>query len=73
MNTESLDISTLSNGQKVALMERLWRSLDGEPSQSEPPSWHEAVLKSRSGEWEDRELISEDWTTVREELRSELS
>jgi len=72
MTAESIDISGLSSGQRVALMERLWRSLSGDLERQGPPAWHDAELESRQGEWTDRESVAEEWSEVREELRREL-
>ena len=72
MTANSVDISGLSSGQRVALMERLWRSLSADVESEGPPSWHDAELKSRQREWAERERVGEDWPVVREELRREL-
>lgn len=71
MEIETLDVSSLSSGQKILLMERLWRSLAGDPLTG-APGWHDEVIKSRALEWEERKQVSEEWKSVREELRREL-
>jgi hypothetical protein len=72
MTADSIDISGLSSGQRVALMERLWRSLAGDLDRQGPPAWHDAELAYREGEWVERESVGEEWSVVREELRREL-
>ncbi len=72
MTADSIDISGLSNGQRVALMERLWRSLVADFDRQGPPEWHDAELESRKGEWIERESVGEEWSVVREELRRDL-
>ncbi len=72
MTAEGIDISALSSGQRVALMERLWRSLSADLESQDPPAWHDAELKSRQYEWAERGRVAEDWSVVREELRREL-
>lgn len=72
MTASSIDISGLSSGQRVVLMERLWRSLAGDLVDQGPPAWHDAELESRQGEWAEREIVSEEWSVVREELRGEI-
>jgi hypothetical protein len=72
MTAESVDISGLSSDQRVALMERLWRSLAGDPRTVEPPAWHDVEIDARRQEWMDRERLAEDWPKVREELRRDL-
>lgn len=72
MTVESFDISVLSTGQRVALMERLWRSLAADVEVAGPPAWHEGELDKRAGEWENRHEVAENWSAVREELRKEL-
>ena len=73
MAAEKVDISGLSAGERVALMDRLWRSLAGDPMTAEPPAWHDAEIESRRREWLDRSEVSEEWPKVREELRSDLA
>jgi hypothetical protein len=72
MTADSIDISGLSSGQRIALMERLWRSLSGDLEGQGPPAWHDAELESRKGEWTERGSAGEEWSVVREELRREL-
>lgn len=72
MTAESVDISTLTSAQRVALMERLWKSLAGDPITAEPPAWHDAEIEARQQEWLDRKDVAEDWAKVREELRRDL-
>ena len=72
MTADSIDISNLSRGERVALMERLWRSLSVELETQGPPAWHDAELESRKGEWANRGSLSQEWSAVREELGREL-
>jgi hypothetical protein len=72
MTAEAIDISSLSPGQRVALMERLWRSLAGDLESQGPPAWHEAELDSRQKEWAERGSVAQEWSVVREELRRGL-
>lgn len=72
MTVESLDISNLSSGQRIALMERLWRSLSDDLEAAGPPAWHDAELESRQDEWAKRGSVGETWSVVREELRRDL-
>ncbi|MEO0454305.1 MAG: addiction module protein [Verrucomicrobiota bacterium] len=65
------DTSQLSSTEKIALMERLWQDLSASPD-LEPPAWHDAVLKNREQEWENRDRVSQDWLEAKEELRREL-
>jgi hypothetical protein len=69
MVAEQIDISQLNAGQRLRLMERLWCSLSSDLEKQGPPAWHEAELAARSGEWENRESVAEDWNSVREELK----
>ena len=71
MEIERLDISTLNGKQKILLMERLWCSLAGDPLTG-APGWHDEVLKSRAAEWEERKKTSEDWKSIKDELRREF-
>ena len=72
MTADSIDIECLSKAQRVALMERLWRSLATEVGAASPPKWHEEELAARRGEWEARHSLAEDWSAVRDELRQEM-
>lgn len=72
MTADSIDISSLDTGQRVALMERLWRSLAGDLESQGPPGWHDIEIQVRQSEWVDRESVSEEWSSVREELRRDL-
>ena len=72
MTVDSIDISGLSSGQRVALMERLWRSLADDLERQGPPAWHETELDSRQGEWGARASTAEEWSAVREELQRNL-
>ena len=72
MTADGIDISELSDGQKVALMERLWHALSEKATQLEPPTWHAEVLAGREAEWSERGRTAEDWKAAREELRREL-
>lgn len=65
------DTSQLSQGEKIALMERLWQDLSASPD-LEPPLWHGEVLKQRKIEWSQRNQVSQDWTEAKTELRQEL-
>lgn len=38
----------------------------------EPPAWHEAVLKEREGEWENRKVLSQNLEVAFQELKNEL-
>ncbi len=60
MTAEKVDISELSSAQRVALMERLWRSLTGDPITAEPPIWHDVEIETRRQEWGHRETVGED-------------
>lgn len=73
METESLDVENLSGGEKVALMERLWDSMTDSEYSTEPPEWHETVLREREGEWKERSSVSQDWTEAKEEIRRNLT
>jgi hypothetical protein len=72
MTADSIDISGLSSGQRIALMERLWRSLGDDLEHQGPPEWHEAEIESRHDEWAERGTVGQEWAIVREELRQEL-
>lgn len=72
MIADSIDISALNAGQRVALMERLWHAMADYLERLGPPSWHEAELESRQQERALRESVAEDWPTVREGLGREL-
>jgi len=72
MSANTIDISGLSSGERVALMERLWRSLAGDLDIQGPPAWHDVELESRQAEWVERSSVAEDWSRVRDELREEL-
>jgi hypothetical protein len=37
---DAIDISTLSTGEKLGLMERLWQDLSKNPETIEIPEWH---------------------------------
>lgn len=69
MVAEQIDISQLNVGQRLRLMERLWCSLNGELEKHAPPVWHDEELATRSSEWLDRESVSKDWHSVRDELK----
>jgi Putative addiction module component len=72
MIADRIDISNLSSVERVALMERLWRSLAGDLDRQGPPGRHDAELESREREWVERESVGEEWSVIREELRREL-
>lgn len=40
--------------------------------EEEPPAWHEAVLKEREEEWKNREVLSENFEKVFQELMAEV-
>ncbi len=65
-----LDVSKLTSVEKIALMERLWDGLSTEAL--EPPAWHGTVLEDRESEWANRQTVSQDWETAKEDLRREL-
>jgi hypothetical protein len=69
MVAEQIDISQLDISQRLLLMERLWCSMSGVLENQGPPAWHDEELVSRSGEWVMRKSVSEDWHSVREELK----
>jgi hypothetical protein len=69
---EQMEISQLDISQRLRLMERLWCSMSGELEKQGPPAWHDEELVSRGGEWVARESVTEDWHSVREELRRKL-
>jgi hypothetical protein len=69
---EQMEISELDISQRLRLMERLWCSMSGELEKQGSPAWDDEELASRSGEWVVRESVSEDWHSVREELRRKL-
>jgi hypothetical protein len=69
MVAEQVDISKLNISQRLRLMERLWCSLSGELEKHGSPVWHDEELATRSIEWVNRESVSEDWHSVREELK----
>ncbi len=72
MASETLNVRQLSVSEKIALMERLWESLSASDELSEPPEWHEAVLREREAEWKDRHEVSQDWEVAKEEIRKQL-
>jgi hypothetical protein len=71
MPAESVNITQLSPSEKIGLMERLWESLSAPDDLGEPPEWHEAVLKGRDSEWQDREAVSQDWEQAKVEIREQ--
>ena len=71
MAPETLNVHELSVSEKIALMERLWESLSLPDGLSEPPEWHEAVLRERESEWEKRQAVSQDWAEAKEEIRKQ--
>ena len=68
MAVDTINISSLTAGERVELMERLRRSLAADLEKEGPPAWHDDQLASRKGEWEQRETVAEDWPRVRERL-----
>jgi hypothetical protein len=72
MTAANVDISGLNAAERLALIERLWRSLTDELEKIRPPDWHEEELQSRGEEWKERASHAEDWAIVREELKREI-
>ena len=71
MALETLDVRHLSVSERIALMERLWESLSVPDGLSEPPEWHQAVLRERESEWRERHAVSQDWVEAKEEIRKQ--
>lgn len=43
----AVDIETLSVGEKIELMEHLWRDLSANPDNIPVPEWHLKILEER--------------------------
>lgn len=69
MASETLDVRQMSVSERIVLMERLWESMSSPEDLSEPPEWHESVLRDREAEWRERHAVSQDWAEAREEIR----
>lgn len=71
MTAADVEIQNLAQGEKIALMEKLWIELASNAT-LEPPTWHEAVLAAREGEWQLRGTVSEDWESAKQSMKDEL-
>lgn len=70
MNVADLDVSQLTQEEKIALMERLWEGMPTDELQ--PPKWHDAILAERKTEWEKKDAVSRDWTEAKAAMRRDL-
>lgn len=66
-----IDIANLNGNERVALMERLWRSMSSELDRRGPPEWHAREIDGRQAEWDARMTVAEDWSAARDDLRRE--
>ncbi len=71
--TDTLNLAPLSASERIALMERLWESLSISDDLLDPPDWHEAVLREREAEWRERDAISQDWDSAKDEIRKKVT
>jgi hypothetical protein len=71
MTAADVETQNLAQGEKIALMEKLWAELAANAT-LEPPTWHEAVLATREEEWQLRETVSEDWESAKQSMKDEL-
>ncbi|MGE4296261.1 MAG: hypothetical protein AB7E49_11215 [Campylobacterales bacterium] len=67
MPVETAQIDSLPLSDKIQLLEGVCDALYREGKQFESPAWHEEVLKSRDGEFQDKDK----WLSL-EEVRSSL-
>jgi hypothetical protein len=72
MAPEALNVRQLSATEKIALMERLWESLSDSDALSEPPEWHETILRERETEWKARDDVAQEWEVAKEEIRKQV-
>ena len=69
MSSLVINVGDLSAAEKLALMERLWESMDSGDALAEPPGWHDEILAEREAEWNQRHSVSQDWSEAKQEIR----
>jgi hypothetical protein len=60
----------MTTAEKIAAMEELWLSLQGEPDAPPPPDWHRQVLAERQSRLEHGETTLSPLEEVRERLEN---
>ena len=69
MPSSVINVNNLSAAEKLALMERLWESMESGGALAEPPAWHDEILAEREAEWNQRHSVSQDWLEAKQEIR----
>lgn len=63
--SREIPLETLTVAEKVRLLESVWDSLCGEPSDVKSPDWHREILESRQRRLEDGSATISLWTEAK--------
>ncbi len=72
MATPAIEIEKLGVDERLDLIEALWESLAGDPSQIPVPDYHKAVLDERLDEIDAGDDAGIPWDEVLERVRKRL-
>lgn len=65
-------IEEMTPGQRVELMEALWKAMSRKPEEIESPDWHREVLEERRKAVENGEVEYIDWEVAKQQIRNRI-
>jgi hypothetical protein len=69
----TLPLDQMTKGEKLELMEALWKDLSNQPDALQSPDWHAEVLEQRRAEAASGDDAFTDWEAAKEEIRRRTS
>jgi len=67
--SSDLPLESMTTAQKLEVLETLWASLRGNPSEVASPEWHGAILADRQRRLESGEATVSDWESAKKRIR----
>ena len=67
--SHELPLSTMSVGEKIQLLERVWEHLCHQSGDVRSPEWHSAILKERQKQIEEGRMSVSPWSEAKERLQ----
>ena len=64
-----LQLSSMSIGEKLQLLEQVWNDLCQHPSEIRSPEWHAAIVKERQRQIENGTMTVSPWSEAKERLQ----
>ena len=72
MERVNIQLSELTLGQKLNLMEAIWDDLSRSEEDLKSPDWHKKILSDRESALEEGTATTSDWKIAKERIRARV-